>query len=235
MKDALRQRLPRLLELSDLCEFSDTAAYFSKFQETVMGPCGDLALQKYDEYERSLQSLDLRAWEALKEKVAPRLTARHAKRGWTQLFDTLGEADAYNHLKSTLGCTSVTFIPESSKKHHKTPDLEGVYAEGQILCEAKTINISDSEIDAIGESHVRNGDFHRELTPEFLGKLTKVIGEAKSQIEAFDDGTGARHLVYVTIYFDDWLGRFHEQHSRDIDTYLAANPPGVEVYWVRGR
>jgi hypothetical protein len=60
------------------------------------------------------------------------------------LYNTLNEAKGHNHL-TRIGCANVHFIPESAIEGQKTPDL-GADAQGRkVLCDIKTINISDKE------------------------------------------------------------------------------------------
>ena len=85
------------------------------------------------------------AWVSLKSKACTYLNRNRKARGWQQLFNALGEACAYNYLWKYEGFSAVRFIPESNDR---TPDLEGVRDHERVLCEVKTINISDDEVGA---------------------------------------------------------------------------------------
>ncbi len=174
----------------------------------------------YFRYERSLEGLGDQAWEHLKSEVAPRLIARDKRgRGWQQLFDVLNEARAYNYLKS-LGATNLRFIPRSQTR---TPDLEGLLAPDRLLCEVKTINISEEEVAfRTGRKKVRSGQIT--LPAQFLKKLRTTIDAAKQQLLAFDLAGAAVHIVYLNIWFDDILGEFKETYFRQIDDHLARTP-----------
>src|ERR1039458_3272431 len=80
------------------------------------------------------------------------MSSRPEYRGWQALFDRLNEAKAYRYL-TKIGCSSVVFIPRTIKQ---TPDSEGWLEGQQILCEVKTINISDEEVNARRSFAVRS-------------------------------------------------------------------------------
>ena len=96
------------------------------------------------------------------------LTSKIKKRGWQALFDVLNEAKGYNHL-SGIGCTNIRFIPVSSVPGQKTPDLSGDLAGARVLCEVKTINISEDEATRRTTGGVGSEAPH--LPDEFFGKL----------------------------------------------------------------
>ena len=214
-----RAELPRLYELKDCIDDpASHAAYFRDFDQNLAGSAHVKDI--YHRYERDLQGLDDKAWEHLKEEALPRLTAHDNKgRGWQQLFDILNEARAYNYLKSR-GCTNLRFIPRS---HKRTPDLEGSLALGRLLCEVKTINASDEEIDfRAGRKKIRSGQIT--LPAEFLKKLRTTVECAKQQLLAFDHGRAAVHFVYLNVCFDDFLGTLKEAYLKQIDDDLARTP-----------
>jgi hypothetical protein len=147
------------------------------------------------------------------------------------LFDILGQADAYKYLRD-IGCSEIRFIPRSDKEGRRTPDLEGLFETRRLLCEVKTINISDAEIRARSELAARG--IERELDRGFFRKLQDDIIEAKTQLYLFDETGKARLVVYICIYFDAWAGYFKEAYFRQIDQYLKANPiPEIEVAFNR--
>lgn len=214
-----RSELPRLYELKDcITDPASPDAYFHNFDQVLAQSAHVKGI--YLRYERDLQGLDDKAWEHLKGEALPRLTACDKKgRGWQQLFDILNEARAYNYLKSR-GCTNLRFIPRS---HKRTPDLEGSLALGRLLCEVKTINASDEEIDfRTGRVPVRKGQIT--LPAEFLKKLRTTIECAKQQLLAFDHGRAAVHFIYLNVCFDDFLGELKEAYFKQIDDDLAMTP-----------
>jgi hypothetical protein len=124
-----RSHLPRLYELKDL--LSDPChpdAYFRNFEDHLEDS-GCFAT--FSGWEKVLQGLDPAAWLSLEHKVSANVSQMDKKgRGWQQLFDTLGEALAYNFLRQAAGCSIVQFIPESN---NRTPDLEGTRDLARVL------------------------------------------------------------------------------------------------------
>lgn len=168
-------QLPRFYELKDLLnDPSHPDAYFRDF---VVRLQDETCLDTFAVWEKELQSLDPAAWTCLRSKASHYLKRRERGRGHQQRFDALGEAFAYNHLRQSAGCSKVSFIPE---RDVRTPDLEGVLGCGRILCEVKTINISDDEVGARRAPHVVRKRSN-ELSKEFLRKLDSVITDAKGQ------------------------------------------------------
>jgi hypothetical protein len=211
-----RAELPRHYELKDrIADPTSPDAYFLDFDQNLArySEAKDFYLRQ----ERALQRLDDKAWEHLKGEALPYLTACDKKgRGWTQLFDILNEAKAYNYLKSR-GCTNLRFIPRA---HKKTPDLEGSHALDRVLCEVKTINASNEEIDfRTGRKKIRSGQIT--LPAEFFGKLHSKIEDAKQQLSAFNCDHASIHFVYLYIWFDDVEAQFKEAYFKQIDDDLA--------------
>jgi hypothetical protein len=97
-----------------------------------------------------------------------------------------------------------------------------------VLCEVKTINISDDEVSARrAPSIVRKGS-HR-LEGGFFRKLDSTIARAKSQLKSYDPDEEARHLVYINICFDDFFGIYAENHLQEIKDHLLKQPPEIKV------
>jgi hypothetical protein len=188
----------------------------------------------YRRWEKDLQCLDEDAWEFLKKEASPYLMhPDRGGRGWQQLFDILNQAHAYNYLKG-LEATHIRFIPRAGKQSSRTPDLEGILQSGRMLCEVKTINISQREAHARKHSTVREIQYR--LDDGFLGKLRSDIREAKSQLEAYDPASKAQHFVYINVCFDDFLGEYKEEYFRQIDEFLAGWPtPGVALVFHNDR
>src|ERR1039457_797367 len=211
-----RAELPRIYELKDLiADPKSSDAYFQNFEENLKKFADIKAV--YLRWELLLEELDAEAWEQLKKEAAPRLTKRDKMgRGWGQLFDILNEARAYRYLRS-IGCTVVRFIPRS---HTRTPDLEGVLGQDHVLCEVKTINPSDGEVEVrIGPPRVRSLPLG--ITPEFLRKLLATVESAQRQMQVYDPcGSAAIHFVYLNVNFDDFFAECKEAYFQQIDAYL---------------
>jgi hypothetical protein len=177
--------------------------------------------------ESELQGLDPEAWEFLKSEAKSRLKSPHSTRGWQQLFDTLNEAKGYNYL-ARIGCTDIMFIPRATTDKVQTPDLRGLSGTTPVLCEVKTINVSDHEAKRLATGGV--GTTRLYLEKQFFVKLSSVIHTAASQLLAFHKGSASSRIVYVVFNFDD---RFHEcadEYQKQIEAFIAdASPPDVEV------
>ena len=97
--------------------------------------------------ERELQGLDYAAWAFLKDEARPYLMRKDKNgRGWQQLFTILNQASAYNFLVQRLRCTDVRFVTRDPLT--ETPDLEGTVDGQVVLCEVKTISMSEDEVKA---------------------------------------------------------------------------------------
>jgi hypothetical protein len=223
--EGFRSQLPRFYELKDLLNDPlHPDAYFHTLDDFLKNRSG---FETFTLWENELRGLDPVAWESLKNKASPYLTRRDKNgRGWQQLFDILCEASAYNYLRESFSSAKVSFIPESDER--KTPDLEGVLGCERVLCEVKTINISDDEVSARREPTVVRNVINQ-LKEGFFRKLDSDIATAKSQLESYDPEGAAQHLVYIKVCFDDWVGFYKEDYLRQINQHLLKHPPGVKV------
>jgi hypothetical protein len=177
--------------------------------------------------EQDLQGLDAEAWEFLKGEALPRLKAQHSTRGWQQLFDTLNEAKGYNYLVR-IDCKDIKFIPRSKANNVQTPDLRGFLDSAQVLCEVKTINVSEDEANRLATGGV--GTTRLYLEKEFFDKLSSVIHTAASQLLAFEKDLTSRRIVYVVFNFDDRLHEYADEYQKQIEIFIAgASLPDVEV------
>jgi len=180
-----RTELPRLYELRDLiADPTSSDAYFQNFDRHVQD--SNHVREIYERWEKDLQGLGDSAWEFLKSEASPYLVRKdRGGRGWQQLFDILNQAHAYNYLKA-IGASNVCFIPRANRPSGRTPDLEGLLGSGRVLCEVKSINISQKEARARSEFTVRKIENH--LDDGFLRKLRSDITEAKGQLQGLRPG-----------------------------------------------
>jgi hypothetical protein len=120
---------------------------------------------------------------------------------------------------------TVRSIPESDER---TPDLEGVFDCGRVLCEIKTMGVSDDEIRARrGPPAARQVSNH--LSEGFFHKLESDITHAKRQLQSYDPDSDAQHLVYIKICSDDWPGFYKQDYLREINQHLLNQRPGIKV------
>jgi len=234
---SLRERLPRVFELKDLVGNPDQEhAYFQDFEASL-----DSMPQKLDAFihlESQLAMLDSAAWRDLAGRAARHLvsTTRRIGRGWQQLFDALNEARAYGYLLR-MGCTNIEFVaPGEGKK----PDLAASLEGEPILCEVKTINVSDDQAD-INRRMEPGETFANEVRPQlpdefFVNKLTPTLQWATQQLASHDPSKRARWIVYVVLNLDDLAFDYDTEQFRQIDDYLVSHPVAdVELVFVPGK
>jgi hypothetical protein len=219
--------MPRIYELRDLIDDpASPDAYFQNFEENVRESPHHVQ-EVYLRRERELQGLDPDSWKSLKSEASPYLIRKDPSRGWQQLFDILNQARAYNFLK-TIGCSKIRFVPRADKQALRTPDLEAFFGPDRVLCEVKTINISQEEVHARTSFTARPIGIR--LSDGFFRKLRSDIMDAKKQMQDYDLTGTARHFVYINPCFDDFLAQCKEEYFGEIDQYLSENPiPGAEL------
>jgi hypothetical protein len=183
-------------------------------------------LKHFRDIEADLVGLDSASWGCLKAEIVPLMTKRSSARGWRELFDKLNEAKGYNYLVR-IGCTDVKFIPRSSAK---TPDLRGSLGATKVLCEIKTINISENE------SACRNNGSVREISTQlqvgFFNKLKSDLEKARDQMTTYCPAVGTKKIAYVIINYDDMLHEYEAAYSTQINSFLATEPvPGLETFF----
>lgn len=139
---------------------------------------------------------------------------------WEPLYDTLNETKAYNYLKR-IGCADVRFIPTSKAKGQKTPDLSAVSEGRNVLCDVKTINASDGEINRRWTGGVRRGTDR--LDDGFFKKLRSDLVRAREQMLAYDSEGSARKIAYVVVNFDDLLHEYADRYQSQIDRFILGN------------
>ncbi len=217
----------RVYELRDLIiDSSASCAYFQDFDNSVRSEPSKK--QAWLELERVFQRLDPTSWEFMKNEVLPYLTARNPNgRGWQQLISILNQARAHNYLVD-MGCEKVHFIPRSDTQGQKTPDLEGELNGASVLCEVKTVNISEIEVSRRQSGSV--GTITTSLETGFLNKLMSDLHAAKRQMELYDGSFSTRRIAFILINFDDLLAEYKAHYFEQIDQHLADNPVhGIDI------
>lgn len=223
--------MPRVYELRDLItDPLNPRAYFQNFDESIRNEPSKKRVWLAREQE--FQRLDSKSWQFLKNEALPYLITRDARRGWHQLIDILSQARAHNYLIDK-GCMEVRFIPRSKTGGEETPDLEGTLDGMKVVCEIKTVNISDAE--AIRRQTGGVGAIRNSLDQGFLGKLMSDLFKAGSQMESYG-GKDARRIAFVVCNFDDSFGEYKVDYFEQIDRYLMANPtPCTDIVFYNQR
>lgn len=219
MEDKSRSRteFPRIYELRDLlpCGLTDGVRFPALDNTIYEFPPKRRFLQGV---ERDLEQLDPAAWAALKAKMPP-LLKKHRTRAWEPLYDTLNEAKGYNHL-TRIGCRAVHFIP--AVEGMKTPDLGALSPEGRkVLCDVKTVNISDIEVRRRREGNV--GTTIDQLEDGFFRKVQSDLAHAKTQMVTYAPDISTRKIAYVIVNFDDGLHEYVDRYRVQIEQFMAEN------------
>jgi hypothetical protein len=227
-----RNEMPRVYELIDLIHDPSTCgAYFQNFDKSNRDE--PLKKQVWLAREREFQRLDLDSWQFLKSEALPYLTTRDDARGWQQLISILNQARAHNYLIDA-GCLQVGFIPRARNDRQKTPDLKGMLDGRKVLCEVKTVNISDEEtIRRKTGGLVKIADA---LDVGFFKKLRSDLLIARGQMESYDGSTQVRRIALLVLNFDDLLAEYKENYFKQIDKYLATEPvDGIDIVFYNQR
>jgi hypothetical protein len=221
-----RDLMPRVYELMALIEDpSDPRAYFQDFEETIR--VEPAKRQVWLSRERDFRRLDPLSWDFLKSEALPYLMSRDQVRGWSQLISILNQARAYNFLVDE-GCQNVRFIPRAKAKGIETPDVEAKMGTLKVLCEVKSIQISQPE--AKRRANGSTGSAVLQLEQGFFNKLTSGLLKARNQLQAFDENSDARLIAFVVTEFDDFFAECKQSYFEQIDKFLAGNhAPGIEV------
>jgi hypothetical protein len=188
-----------------------SGGYFQDFDRSISE--NFFKMKFFKDIEADLQRLDTAAWKILKQKVQLYLGKKDCERGWVQMFDALNEAKGYAYLAS-LKCQNIKFIPESPTNGPQTPDLEATLGGEVVLCEVKTIDISEIEVEKRQKKNSIR-DPQTELVPQFFNKLFDTITLAKAQMDAYLPDNTTRKIAYLFLDFDDLLNEFALSHYQD--------------------
>jgi hypothetical protein len=205
--------LQRVLEIKTCAiKLDSPKAFFQHDDDKLENPA---KRPLFIELEGDLQALDLEAWKHLKSEICDRLKQKTELRGWQQLIDILNEAKGYRYLAS-IGCTDVAFIPRSKAK---TPDLKAVRGNIKVLCDVKTINISDDE--AVRRFVGGVGTTLAQLPEGFFRKLLSHLETASAQMRTFNPEDDVQRVVYLVVNTDDCFNEYADAYRSQIENYLA--------------
>jgi hypothetical protein len=221
-----RQELPRIFELRDLAPDPASPEFYLRNLDQSLADIPQ-KLKQVRDLERDLETLDPAAWAFLKFELQPLLTARDPTRGWEALLNRLNQAKAYAYLKCS-GYIHVAFIPPSSVRGKKTPDLEAKNGAEKALCEVKTINMSDIEAERRLAGGV--GTSNDQLQTAFFNKLGSTLRQAGSQIDVYDPASECKKIAYVIVNYDDSLHEYGGPYRLMIDEYLAHDHPAPGLH-----
>jgi hypothetical protein len=107
-------------------------------------------------------------------------------------------------------------------------DCEKVLGPTKVLCEVKTINIS--EIEATRRTRGGVGSTEAQASDGFFKKLTADLRNAKKQMDVYAGSSDARKIVYIVVNFDDSLHQYADDYKAQIAAFLSTNQsPELEV------
>jgi hypothetical protein len=220
------QELPRIYELRDLAHHPASPDFYFRNLDQSLADIPQ-KLKQFRDLERDLESLDPVAWAFLKSELEPLLTAKDPMRGWEALLNRINQAKAYAYLKRS-GYGHVAFIPTSSVKGKKTPDLKADNGVERALCEVKTINMSDIEAERRATGGAGTSDDQLQIA--FFNKLGSTLRQAKAQIDAYDPASVCKKIAYVIINYDDSLHEYAAPYQLMIDDYMAHTHPAPGLH-----
>ena len=171
-------------------------------------------------HEDELSELNEAAWRYFLATKAPKFANTERLRGWQQATDALNEVAAYVYLKRRFDAHP-RFVTESKTE---TPDLELETANGLVLCESKTVNESQQELEARSKSQASRTA--PALDAHYFRRVNAAVDKAKSQLSAYRGEERPLRVVWLTLHFDDWVGDYASTYLRQIDEHLKASPAG---------
>ena len=189
-----------------------------------------ISRQTLEAHEADLGGVDDAAWLSLKAEAVQRLSRIRTRRRWDVLVDFLNEVKGYAYLK-TLGCTEISFVARTYDR--KSPDLTGMLAGRRVLCEVKTLMVSETPL---------SDDFLiGKLT--LINKLTRTIAEAKAQLDEFgesdskqgrDSKQGNDRKIIILVFRDGSRDGDPAPCAAQLDAFLGQDivrdlAAGVEV------
>lgn len=173
-------------------------------------------------YKSALHSLDESSWQALKAKVNKLFKQSDSIRGKQQFFNQLNEVLAYKYLKDH-GYSNITFVPEGTKEGVKSPDLEFEEQGKKGLCEVKTINKSDEELN---RCEVFDSSIYAELSDGFINKFKFHLDNAQEKMP----NSNSKKLVYMVVHFDDLLLSFFSKYEKEILSIIEKEYADLEIF-----
>jgi hypothetical protein len=95
----------------------------------------------------------------------------------------------------------VQFIPRSKQAGVRTPDLQAMSDSRTTICEVKTINISENEVERLRTGGV--GTTLLAVEDGLLKKLASDLRNAEIQIREICPTNDVRRIIYLIVNFDN--------------------------------
>ena len=220
----MNSQYSRLSELVSLHPADDKRSRFYNFWKTF----NEIPerVQAFSLIEEELSMLDAISWCFLKDEAMKLCVKSDERRGWNQLFEKLNEAKGYCFLK-LIGCSDIEFIPRATKSNIETPDLVGRRSTSQVLCEVKTINISDDFVSARIDGSLMITQ--NKLTEGMTSKLKSTIYKAASQLNSYSESLDTEKYIYLVIAYDDDIDYRNELNTQTRDLFNTMNLVGINL------
>ena len=187
--------------------------FFSNFEES----CRNLPTKQiyYEKYNNALMVLDNESWQILKEKALRHFLNHRLGQRKQGFFNILNEAFAYQYLVNK-GYKNIKFVEENGVQ--RRPDITFLFNNGIKFCEAKTINISESEIirRANNANNIVVHDteiIYGKLDDGFFNKFSYDVNKAREQL--IDSG-----LIFIIIKFDDYTLDFYGNYRSKLINFI---------------
>lgn len=169
----------------------------------------------YRAYERALNCLDPKSWTELRTKAVNHFMDHRPGQLKQGFFNQLNDAFAYRHLVRR-GFRQVRVLREDGKTQ---PDLEYFDGSEKLLCEVKTLGVSDKEIARRHAPRRFRSCIYCELDVAFLSKLRVTLDAAQRQISAH----GCSGMVYLVILFDDFTLENYNKYRKQVHSCIQAH------------
>jgi len=210
----------KYFRLSELISLYPQENNNARFYEFLKGSCEDNPdrVKAFSLIEQDLSELDDKSWFFLKNETKNLCVKKDKNRGHSKLFDRLNEARGYCFLKK-LGCSNIKFI--TTEKNNKTPDLVGYLSTSQVLCEVKTISISDELINS--RKNLLGRSAQNTLTKGMINKLKSTFDDAACQLNSYSTSPGTKKYIYLVIKFDDDLDYRNELNIETKNLFKVMN------------
>ena len=105
--------------------------------------------------------------------------------------------------------------------------MEGWRNSSQVVCEVKTINISEELISSRSNTSVMSAQ--NRLTSGLANKLKSTFTKAASQLNTYSNSSSSEKYIYIVITYDDDLDYRNELNEQARELYNALNLVGVDL------
>jgi hypothetical protein len=114
----------------------------------------------------------------------------------------------------------------SARQNEKTPDLAAEHRGQQVLCDVKTINRSNNEVERARTGGVATSP--ERVPDELVAKIRKTAESARDQIICYDPGGTAQRIAYFAVSYDEQ--EYSTLYQAQLKHEFSTNPvKGIQV------